>query len=382
MMGRRSHATAVVRLAQVALAALILIAAQRLLPGWLGGARVVPESVVAATLLETNVGATLLSYQGRITSPATGQPLADGAYGVNFFIFDAATGGSQLWTEARSVQQTRGLFVALLGEVTPLPLNIFDGRDLWLQLQVNGETLDARQRIAWVAYAINARKAETALIANTVADNAITSAKIADGAITSADIADGQVFSADIADGTIGPADLSPAAQNKFINFNVFSAILAGSATFTSGFGPNAGITMPENATSSSFALNFTLPPNYTEGTTLNGSIVWVPTSGSCNIHFQANYISVARPSVGYLQGPGAADGLDHAGTTNNNTLAAGNANQPRTLAFTITNPNPTMPLRAGDAISFGFFRNSTFSQDTCAGTTAMRIQGISITYQ
>lgn len=362
-MDRRSFISAIIRVGTVAAGVLIAVLALNLLPFTFGG-RSTPERVVAATLLETNLGATLLSYQGRISNPATGQTLADGTYGVNFFLFDAPAGGTQLWTEARSIVQTRGLFVILLGEVTPLPLNIFDGRDLWLQVQVNGELLDSRQRIAWVAYAINARKAET------VNDNAITSAKIADG----------QVTSADIADGTIGPADLSPAVQNKFINFNVFEAILAGSAAFSTGFGINSGISMPENAASSSFAFNFTLPPNYTEGTPLNGTIVWVPTSGSCDLHFQANFISVARPSVGYLQGPLATDGLTHAGA--NNTLQAGSANQPRTLAFTINNPNPTTPMRAGDAVSFGFFRNSTFPQDTCSGTTTMRIQGISIAYQ
>lgn len=187
----------------VAVGVVVAVLALNLAPAWMTGARVAPERVVAATLLESNVGATLLNYQGRIANPATGQPLADGTYGVNFFIFDAATAGNQLWTEARSVLQARGLFVILLGEVTPLPLEIFDGRDLWLQAQVNGETLDSRQRIAWVAYAINARKADTALIANTVADNAIDSAKIADGSVGAADLADGSGsgIDADLLDG-------------------------------------------------------------------------------------------------------------------------------------------------------------------------------------
>jgi hypothetical protein len=74
---------------------------------------------------------------------------------------------------------------------------------LWLQAQVNGELLDSRQRIAWVAYAIAARKAETALVANTVADNAIDSAKIADGTVGAVDLADGSGsgVDADLLDG-------------------------------------------------------------------------------------------------------------------------------------------------------------------------------------
>lgn len=164
--------------------------------------RAMLEPVAAATLLETTAGTTLLSYQGRISNPTTNVALPDGTFGINFSLFSAASGGTQLWTESRSALQERGLITVLLGEVTPLPLPIFDGRDLWLQLQVNGETLSPRQRLAWVAYAINARKAET------VIDNAITSAKLADGQVTSADIGDGQIASADIADGQITSADL------------------------------------------------------------------------------------------------------------------------------------------------------------------------------
>lgn len=398
-------------------ALVLLLAALWLLPAGSGQFGAGGNRVAAATLFETTAGTTLLAYQARIANPATNLPLADGTYGVNFFLFDAATGGNQLWTEARSVQLERGLVTVYLGEVTPLPLTIFDGRDLWLQVQVNGEMLTGRQRLAWVAYAINARVAESvrdntitsakivdgqvtsADIADgqvtsadigdgqvtsvDIADGQVTSADIGDGQVTSADIGDGQVTSADIADGTIGPADLSPAAQNKFITLDIYAAFLsfsnnsAAMPTFSSAFGANGGIAIPEAASGAgSLTMNLTLPPNYTAGTPINGTIVWHASAGGCNIYFAPNSISVARVGSAHIVGGGASTGLSLA----SNVQATGTANVSRALPFTITSPVPANPLRAGDAISFSFFRNSSFAEDTCVAT--MMIQGVSLAYQ
>lgn len=210
------------------------------------------EPLAAATLMETTAGTTLLGYQGRIANPTTNVAFPDGSFGINFAIFDAASGGTQLWTEARSVEQQRGIINVLLGEVTPLPLTIFDGRDLYLQLQVNGETLAPRQRLAWVAYAINARKAET------VIDNAITSAKIADGQVTSADIADGQVTATDLADGSGSGVDADLLDGRDASTF--------ASATHTHpGFSPLAFGFINANASVASGTNNFSVTWNATQ---------------------------------------------------------------------------------------------------------------------
>lgn len=233
-MKRSALTSVVVRIASVMLGALIAVAATRFVPHSLAPTGVIPESVAAATLLETDAGTTLLNYQGRLANPATGAPLADGSYAIVFAIFDASTAGNQLWMEARTVQTQRGLFAALLGEVTPLPLGVFDGRDLWLQVQVNGESLNSRQRMAWVPYAVNARKAET------VIDNAITSAAIADGAVNAADMNDGSGsgVDADLLDGQNSSAFAAASHTHAGLpvaygTVNSTGAILSGTPNFT-----------------------------------------------------------------------------------------------------------------------------------------------------
>ena len=52
-----------------------------------------------------------------------------------------------------------GLFNALLG---PIDASVFDGSDRWMEIEVEGEILGARQRIVSVAYAIRATSAADA----------------------------------------------------------------------------------------------------------------------------------------------------------------------------------------------------------------------------
>ena len=69
---------------------------------------------------------------------------------MNFLIYGAETGGAALWHETQTVSlDGNGLFNVLLGEETTggLPDNIFYGRDLWLELEVAGETIGLRKRL-------------------------------------------------------------------------------------------------------------------------------------------------------------------------------------------------------------------------------------------
>jgi hypothetical protein len=92
----------------------------------------------------------LLSYQGRLADPTTGNP-KNGTFAMTFRLYDLASGGTALWTETKNVVVTNGLFSTLLGDTTALNLAAFDGRDLWLGVQV-GSDLEATPRIL-VAYA-------------------------------------------------------------------------------------------------------------------------------------------------------------------------------------------------------------------------------------
>lgn len=98
----------------------------------------------------------VLQYQGRMTNPTTGQPIADGVYAVTFSLYTVSAGGSAVWTETKNVPVTGGLFSTALGDTTPLPQSIFNGQALWLGVKV-GADLEAtpRQAVLPVAYALS-----------------------------------------------------------------------------------------------------------------------------------------------------------------------------------------------------------------------------------
>lgn len=95
-----------------------------------------------------------ISYQGRLTDPATGLPKPDGAYSLTFRLYDAATGGTLLQTVSQpSVQVKDGLFSTTLD----FSQGYFNGQDLYLEIQVGTETLSPRQQLTTVPYALGLR---------------------------------------------------------------------------------------------------------------------------------------------------------------------------------------------------------------------------------
>lgn len=121
----------------------------------------------------TNAGVPkILSFQGRLTN-ASGNLL--GSSGTNYYfkfgIFNAVSGGTQLWpstTIASSAtitsRVTQGVFNALLGDTTAgfeaISLD-FDSSDYYLEIRVSElgstfETLTPRQRIVASGFAVNA----------------------------------------------------------------------------------------------------------------------------------------------------------------------------------------------------------------------------------
>jgi hypothetical protein len=96
-----------------------------------------------------------MSYQGVLTD-ASGNLVADGNYSLTFRIYDVASGGAALWTEAQGVTTEKGGFSVILGQVTPLALP-FD-KPYWLGIQVFSEAeLAPRVRLASSPYALSLR---------------------------------------------------------------------------------------------------------------------------------------------------------------------------------------------------------------------------------
>ena len=106
-----------------------------------------------------------MNYQGLLTD-ASGVPLADGNYNLTFRIYDVASGGSALWTEAQLVLVESGIFSVILGSSTALNLD-FDV-PYWMGIQVAaGTELSPRIELTSAAYTFNSKNAE-AIGGNTV----------------------------------------------------------------------------------------------------------------------------------------------------------------------------------------------------------------------
>ncbi|GAB5555550.1 MAG: hypothetical protein Sapg2KO_51410 [Saprospiraceae bacterium] len=99
----------------------------------------------------------LISYQGLLTT-SSGQVLTDGNYNITVKIFDAATGGGELWSEDHTVSTTNGLFSLALGSNTALDL-AFD-QAYFVSTTINGAELLPRSALTASPYAFKAISTE------------------------------------------------------------------------------------------------------------------------------------------------------------------------------------------------------------------------------
>ena len=116
----------------------------------------VTTAVVAAVLL---AGASIcpaqipakLNYQVMLTDDLD-HPLADQAVTMVFTFYDAESGGTALWTETQNpTTNSIGVVSVILGSVTPVGFD-FDA-PMWLEVEVNGETLSPRRELTAAPYA-------------------------------------------------------------------------------------------------------------------------------------------------------------------------------------------------------------------------------------
>ena len=103
-----------------------------------------------------------INYQGYLTDDL-GDPVADGNYQMRFIIYDAATGGTDLWHETHTtVMVVNGIYNVILGQLIPLNPNYFDG-DLYLGVTVSGDSeMTPRQKLTSTSFAMKAAVADDA----------------------------------------------------------------------------------------------------------------------------------------------------------------------------------------------------------------------------
>ena len=98
---------------------------------------------------------TTVNYQVMLTDDAD-EPLADQAVELVFRLYQLEAGGVAGWTETHNTTTNSiGVVSVILGTVNPIPLDSFPGH-LWLEIEVDGETMSPRRRLTSAPYAFDA----------------------------------------------------------------------------------------------------------------------------------------------------------------------------------------------------------------------------------
>lgn len=114
-----------------------------------------------------------ISFQGVLTD-TLGNPRPDGPYSLTFRIYNASTGNSPLWTEARTVSVKRGLLSVLLGDTAPIPDSLKFDRPYWLGIQLGSSAeLSPRTELTAVGYSFRSVRADTAQFAKDIAPGTV-----------------------------------------------------------------------------------------------------------------------------------------------------------------------------------------------------------------
>ena len=103
------------------------------------------RAVAAVAVVDSSI-----AYQGRLVD-SSGSPV-NGVKALTFRLYDASSGGNLLSSSSQTVSLSNGVFNANIS----VPQWAFDGRALWLEVQVDGESspITPRQKIQPVPYAL------------------------------------------------------------------------------------------------------------------------------------------------------------------------------------------------------------------------------------
>ncbi len=120
-------------------------------------------SATVGTAIARQGAPPVLQYQARLLNTA-GQPLTATGLSITFRIWDAASGGTSIYTESQTLDVVGGLLSAPIGTVNPLPTAIFaTSANRWLGITVGADAeMTPRQRLGSTAYAIRADSARAA----------------------------------------------------------------------------------------------------------------------------------------------------------------------------------------------------------------------------
>jgi hypothetical protein len=125
-----------------------------------------------------------INFTGRLT---TSSGPVTGSVNLTFKLFDTATGGTEVWTEAHSgIGADNGLVYVELGSSTTLDETVLSGNRMFLEVTVGTETLSPRVAINSVPYAVRTTVADTAATLGTIAPGDVVTAVTGTGGVTAA----------------------------------------------------------------------------------------------------------------------------------------------------------------------------------------------------
>lgn len=160
----------------------------------------------------------LINYQGVLTD-GSGNPIK-GTRSIQFSIYGAATEGTALWTETQTVTVQDGFFSVLLGSVSPMPYNLFDGGERFLSLKVGSDPeMSPRKKLVSVGFSFKANDADhfagkdTSHFVQTGQDSSISSEMLKHNAVTADKILPDIVSSVNSVSNDGGNIDLVPGSN-------------------------------------------------------------------------------------------------------------------------------------------------------------------------
>ena len=146
---------------------LCFIVVLSVLASGLGAVKIVDERGNIMTIKQKQLVPYEINYQGWLGNASDTVGITD-TLNIRFNLYTTATGGSPVWSELHTnVKVDKGIFNVLLGSINPIPVEIFTGEPLWLEIVVGDQVLEPRKKLVSVGYAMKAANAYQAVYADT-----------------------------------------------------------------------------------------------------------------------------------------------------------------------------------------------------------------------
>ncbi len=158
-----------------------------------------------------------INFQGKLQN-ANGTNVSDGNYSVVFTLYDASSGGSNLWDETQTVAVADGVFQVELGSIdTTIGSVDFNSDTIYLGVKVEADAeMTPRIRFTAVPYAFNAEKVAGLTVTNTTGTFTLANSKtLTVNNTLTFDGTDGTTFTFPSGTGTVVTLDSSGALSNK-----------------------------------------------------------------------------------------------------------------------------------------------------------------------